>query len=118
MKSLIRLNSAMFYLILNSGDPDDFCASLPQRKMMRLPFGCRSPEGADVYDVGTCNQQPCHRLTVNDTVSCQDEVEFCCEPTSFSRVDLVCDEETDFIFVVSTGQINKLWKITLEHEDY
>ena len=80
--------------------------------MVRLPLGCRSPEGADVYDVGTCNQQPCRRVTENDTISCQDEVEFCCGPTNFSRVDLVCDEETDFIFVVSTGQINTKLSLT------
>ena len=100
------LNSVMFCLHLNSGGPDDFCPSLPQRKMVRLPLGCRSPEGADVYDVGTCNQQPCHRVAVNDTISCQDEVEFCCGPTGISRVDLTCDEGTDFIFVVSIDQVN------------
>ena len=110
----IPLNNAIIWSFsLNAGESDDFCASLPQTKMVRLPLGCQSREGAGVYDVGTCNQQPCRRGTVNDTISCQDEVTFCCGPTSFSRVDLVCEEETDFIFVVSTDQINILWKTIL-----
>ena len=68
-------------------------------KIVSLPLGCRSPDGADVYDVGTCHQHPCRLAAVND--SCQDEEEFCCGPMGFSRVDLVCDEGTDFIFAVS-----------------
>ena len=87
--------------------PDDFCDTTPMEKMVSLQLGCQSPDGADVYDVGTCHQHPCCHAAGNH--SCQDEKEFCCGPTGYSRVDLVCDEGTDFIFVVSTWSDHYGW---------
>ena len=80
--------------------PDAYCSPYPASHRIPLPIGCKTQGGALAYDVGMCPDAPCRHSSENESMSCQDEQHYCCGPTNFTTVDLVCDEGSDFIFVV------------------
>ena len=78
-----------------------YCPSSPIPNRVALPYGCKTQGGALSYDVGKCSEAPCRLAGENQTSSCQPDQIFCCGPTDYNRVNLVCDEGSKFIFEVS-----------------
>lgn len=96
------LTHSRFEIYRFSEDPSAFCSPDPQSHRVGIDPDCTAPDGSKAIDVGKCETRRCRQPQQNQTVACEDDETFCCGPTRYSRVDLVCKTTPSFVYVVSS----------------